>query len=873
MAGPIQLGDVINFSKLAWDVYKFGWDNDFNATRQYAEFGRDVRGLAENLEILNRVVNKADQSLRQEGAFKPLRWDPSSLGEIIGDYKETLSECCNLIADNHRYRLSGGPLRNIEWNVLVAPAADRLRARIVLHNSKVLHVLKPFEIDLLYRVREDIRLVHQDLAHRISAVHLDLHRLIGVLVPDLEHALAQQGRREPVQLEIPQIVADGLQHAWTAEGQQGGLGPSLQEMADVFVLHYHKSTVNFTAGILVENRIPEIEQYVSLLKCIWVMRHIRESPELRQSTTSSLSHWPSYIQELEDDLALQCDRFRQDLVPPSLAGLQPDMFDIWPEKELAQLVDVVTRDALMEQVLDIPMQGAAANVQRKLQLLRRMGADGKRFRINMTGVEQGTTSRNARRQAETIDFDITSVIINPLYAVPSNARAWDMVLRKDERVAKLTFMQLKDAVRFQHAITGFKAFDSYSQYKAMVSFVVSGGGEPIVESACVQLWVPKLLDGQLVTNNESAVEQNAASRSASVALSGTGTASRQSTLRRGGGGGGPWDTASPLMTSPTETVSMWNSTSPPMGPAVRNPSVPSPPTTTTTTNDPAGARPPMAIPRRPVGSGSRQTPAASPPSGHQQPITSISPASPRSSSLFPVSWQARAPSVSTATTRPDRTFSMSSNISATTSPSNNSSSGSEARTATVSIGGYTTGTVHRRPPKPMLVFFTQNTKTGRPAMVTVDIDEDTEVNPDRCNCRRSGRDGSSCQIAAIEQSRGNADMSVRRFESHDGDVDWNMAKLALGRRGEKEYADAAWKDVRRISIWFPTPEDRAKFGGTPNICQCSAKTEAELSQCLKRRHKGFLGLVRESGRQQLNEYHRARFASQHDVVRGMRDDY
>ncbi|EFQ31978.1 hypothetical protein CGRA01v4_13160 [Colletotrichum graminicola] len=868
MAGPIQLGDVINFSKLAWDVYKFGWDNDFNATRQYAEFGRDVRGLAENLDILTRVVDRADQSLRQDGVFRPLRWDPSSLEEIIGDYKETLTECCNLIAENHRYRVSGGPLRNIEWNVLVAPAADRLRARIELHNSKVLHVLKPFEIDLLSRVREDIRLVHQDLAHRISAVHLDLHRLIGVLVPDLEHALAQQARREPIQLEIPQIVADGLQHAWAAERQQDGSGSSLQEMADVFVLHYHKSTANFTAGILVENRIPDIEQYLSLLKCIWVMRHIRESPELRQSATGSLSHWPSYIQQLEDDLALQCDRFRQDLVPPALTGLLPEMFDIWPEKELAQLVDVVTRDALMEQVLDIPMQGAAANVHRKLQLLRRMGTDGKRFRINITGVEQGGTSRNARRQAETIDFDITSVIINPLYAVPSNAGVWDMVLRKDERVAKLTFTQLKDAVRFQHATTGFKAFDSYSQYKAMVSFVVSGAGEPIVESACVQLWVPKVLDGQLVTNNESSVEQNAGSRSASVAYSGTGTATRQSTLR---GGGGPWDTVNPFMASPTETVSMWNSaSSPPTGPPARNSSMPSPPTT----NDPSGARPPMAIPRRPVGSGGRQAPAASPPNSYQQPsATWTSPTSPRSSSLFQASRQPMAPSVSTATTRPDRTFSVSSNMSVMTTPSNNSSSGSEARTATVRIGGYTTGTVHRRPPKPMLVFFTRNPKTGKPAMVAVDIDEDTQVNPDRCNCRRSGRDGSSCQIAAIEQDQGNMDMSVRRFESRDSDVDWNVAKLALGRRGEREYADAVWKDVRRISIWFPTSQDRAKFGGTPNICQCSARTEAELSECLKRRHKGLLGLVRESGRQQLNEYHRARFASQHDVVRGMRDDY
>lgn len=128
------------------------WDgehktNQHPPARQYAEFGRDVRGLAENLDILGRVVVKADQSLRQEGgAFKPLRWDRSSLEEIIGDYEETLKDCSRLLENNHRYRLGSGPLRNIEWNVLVAPAAERLRARIALHNSKVLHVLKPFEM-------------------------------------------------------------------------------------------------------------------------------------------------------------------------------------------------------------------------------------------------------------------------------------------------------------------------------------------------------------------------------------------------------------------------------------------------------------------------------------------------------------------------------------------------------------------------------------------------------------------------------------------------------------------------------------------------------------------------------------------------------
>ncbi|KAI8175921.1 hypothetical protein K4K52_011710 [Colletotrichum sp. SAR 10_76] len=321
-------------------------------SKQYEEFGRDVRGLAESLDILTRVVSQAEQSLRRDVSYKSLRWDPSSLGEIIGDYQGTLRECIELIDNNNRYRLNSGPLRNIEWNVLVAPAADRLRARIALHNSKVLHVLKPFEIDLLCRVREDIHRVHHDLVDRISAVHGDLHRLIGVLVPDLQVALDQQAQQQEQSLDIPLLVKDGLLKAWESRSPDEP-APGLKEITDAFVVHFDRSTVNFTpAGILVENKIPRLEQYLSLLKCVWLKERIDESPELKQAVPG-VSHWPSYVQELEDCLSTQCGRFKQDLVKPSLAGLTSDMLDIWPEKELPQLVDVVTKDALMEQVLDM----------------------------------------------------------------------------------------------------------------------------------------------------------------------------------------------------------------------------------------------------------------------------------------------------------------------------------------------------------------------------------------------------------------------------------------------------------------------------------------------------------------------------------------
>ncbi|KAM0279187.1 hypothetical protein ACHAQH_004731 [Verticillium albo-atrum] len=355
MAGLVQAGDLINFGRLAWQVYQYGWQDEHNATRQYYEFGRDVKGLAENLNILSRVLAQANHSLREQGAYNtPVRWDEGSLIEIIGDYRKTLQECCELVETNNRYRIGGGPVRNIEWNVLVQPNADRLRQRLLLHNSKVLLVLKPFEIDLLCRV-------HQDLADRIQAVHLDLRRLIGILVPNMEQALAQQEARE--------------------------------------------------------------------------------------------------------DLSSQCERFepRQELVAPDVLSLTRDMLEIWPEKELPQLIDVVTRDELMEEVLEVPLNGTANNVQRKLQLLRRMGADDKRFRVNMSAVEQPVTGR-ARRQDETIDFDITAVSINPLYAVPSSTGGLDVILRRDERIARLAFQNLKDILKFQQAVTGFKTWASHIQY-------------------------------------------------------------------------------------------------------------------------------------------------------------------------------------------------------------------------------------------------------------------------------------------------------------------------------------------------------------------------------------------------------------------------
>jgi hypothetical protein len=33
MAGPLQVGDIISLGRLAWEIYRFGWTEDHNASK------------------------------------------------------------------------------------------------------------------------------------------------------------------------------------------------------------------------------------------------------------------------------------------------------------------------------------------------------------------------------------------------------------------------------------------------------------------------------------------------------------------------------------------------------------------------------------------------------------------------------------------------------------------------------------------------------------------------------------------------------------------------------------------------------------------------------------------------------------------------
>ncbi|OCL12417.1 hypothetical protein AOQ84DRAFT_386154 [Glonium stellatum] len=180
-----------------------------------------------------------------------------------------------------------------------------------------------------------------------------------------------------------------------------------------------------------------------------------------------------------------------------------------------------------------------------------------------------------------------------------------------------------------------------------------------------------------------------------------------------------------------------------------------------------------------------------------------------------------------------------------------SSSGSASRSSVSTVStGSGIGYVHSKPQKPMLVLFLKGKdQKGSLSIVTVQIDDETFVNFESCQCNKKKH---SCLISAIERKKG--DLLAQRYVADRDLSSWDIA--AIGARRRQELPEAAWNKLKRISIKFKQVEDRERFGGY--MCVCNPKMADELRQCVKARHRGIYGEVQFIGSQRLRNYHEDR---------------
>jgi hypothetical protein len=361
---------------------------------------------------------------------------------------------------------TSGPLVNIHWNIFVQPQVDKLRRRILLHNTKIQHVLRPFEIDLRMRI-------YRDLAQRISNVHDDvhavhhdvrrMHRQLQALMRAFDPSLIQDvdpvsEEPEICEIDIPEDIRQQLQDMFEKHPEQEAECfeyPPLRDMADAFVTSFDKSTRLFQPDLGPGGaRDPPEDQYLSLLTSQFLMTKILESAEYRHSP--SVSHWPSYVRSLQKQLSDECQRFRRELaVPPllTLTSLPP----LWPEEEPPDYIDSVELPTAMDLLVEMPLATESARRWRRLKLFRFCDGTDKCFRLLITAGDRGGPAK----QTLPIDFDISKASLIPHYVSPDETDPLELVLKDGRDMHRLVFCSRSDLYVFQQAVTGYEVVDQY----------------------------------------------------------------------------------------------------------------------------------------------------------------------------------------------------------------------------------------------------------------------------------------------------------------------------------------------------------------------------------------------------------------------------
>jgi hypothetical protein len=225
--------------------------------------------------------------------------------------------------------------------------------------------------------------------------------------------------------------------------------PSLSDLADIYISYFYQSTLNFEPRtLLARDRVPSPLKYINLLKCIWLLRKINAHEEYRSVTPDS--HWPSYIAELGAVLSKECLRFQQELTAPTDLTLTDDLCQIWPTRQRRAAIEEVIKDEMVEEVLVSKVKHADEDSMLNLRLLRLLDprSNGNEFRISLC--DQVT-----RQDHITLDFDLRKASLKPLYALDFMA-PFDIILDTGARIIKLPFMEIEDAMKFQHAICGYR---------------------------------------------------------------------------------------------------------------------------------------------------------------------------------------------------------------------------------------------------------------------------------------------------------------------------------------------------------------------------------------------------------------------------------
>ncbi|KAL8661587.1 MAG: hypothetical protein Q9202_005473 [Teloschistes flavicans] len=483
----LSLGDIIVSYKLAQDICTNCFTRSQAADVKYIRFRQEINSLGESLRRLETILRNAciqcpsrpwqtDSDLFRE-AFR-------HLFEVTGDFHKTLRDCHRLLKDHARLQHGGASIAdNMAWWTKTEGDVTILRERVTFHITKVSFIAKPFETQLLSEIRRDLQLLRNDVAE-----------LRGIMTNGQLQPRDSTITSYLQSVHVPHELASRFTTALHTNKPSGFTEPyewPVKEGFNALVFHFAKSTVEFSSNRRLGQNVPDPPQYLNLLKSVWIMRQIKDSPHFRSTGTDSL--WTDYMRELEMDIKTQLHRFdaQQLIAPPisDLLQLTDEYYTVWVDEEPPlQSLDIVEQRPLEEKILELALPESYGNRQTSLTVLRKSEYE---FRlVKMTKMADNPFYHS--EEGSNVNMNSTRLI--PAYKTPGveSADAQNLALCSD-RGQHEEWHLLKgpnDVAALQRALTGYRIHHEMSGF----SWCINGSKEPEdFGTGSLQMWQLKPL--------------------------------------------------------------------------------------------------------------------------------------------------------------------------------------------------------------------------------------------------------------------------------------------------------------------------------------------------------------------------------------------
>ncbi|KAH8649407.1 hypothetical protein BGZ60DRAFT_520732 [Tricladium varicosporioides] len=405
--------------------------------------------------------------------------DTSAAQRVLGNFRETLKHCGNLLNDQRHFQKCDGFVSTINQYCQIDPEVQTLKERIFIHNIKGLKLVGFHSLLVqTHYILQDTNKCRSEILEDRSIQMIDSTTAIFSAIEQLGSRFRGEEGSEyhlnnlPGSVAIPQELQDCFM-AVTQNMYPDFANFTLCQGIDAAFLYLNKVTK--ATGQLAEREITYLTAIIDIMNAAWILRTANASQEFQIAAR----YCPvSAFEQQMDKWGMTVERFfekceeviyfinvleklllgRHLLLPPTpkLLEIFEKERQIWPE-DLGGTLKKETKP--MELGVKIKSTHLRASDPSYTQTISVYRQTEKRFNLQLL-----STSTSERREKETIDgYDIEHVQIIPHYA----KRTWtspssepQTILFRVDSISPvyrvLAFHQNKDLFEFQQAITGYK---------------------------------------------------------------------------------------------------------------------------------------------------------------------------------------------------------------------------------------------------------------------------------------------------------------------------------------------------------------------------------------------------------------------------------